>query len=308
MSVVRGDRPLRRPNMRRDQGPFGIGQIGRVAKPFALMPGTVLRGPHKAPPEQAPETETQPIPTTRPLSEPTLSISRLQIWLIGEYHAGIASLTAVGPMSFFGFKPMVVRSRFVAIFIAALFVPSARLTASQITDTVVTPEGLSLTADLSKSIDASSFPLSFEATLNFDISTLDSPIQRQPLSLEKFLDSAKTFLEVPFGNPISPVDLSGRSSGWSATSDELGGNGSASDVDQRSTITRRDVSALLLALEWLLDFLWSPLGIVLWMIAGVIAVLAGIVWLAAVMRNQATLRRRVRRASATRTRARNAAR
>ena len=63
---------LRSPDMRRDQGPFGVGQIRRVAKPFAFIPAAVPRCPHRAPPTQVPDTESQPIPKTQLLSEPTL--------------------------------------------------------------------------------------------------------------------------------------------------------------------------------------------------------------------------------------------
>src|SRR6476659_10550397 len=63
---------LRSPDMRRDQGPFGVGQIGRVAKPFAFIPAAVPRCPHRAPPAQVPDTESQPIPKTQLLPEPTL--------------------------------------------------------------------------------------------------------------------------------------------------------------------------------------------------------------------------------------------
>ena len=66
---------LRWPNMRRDQGPFGVGQIGRVAKPFAFILAAVLRCPHRAPPEQVPDTESQSIPKTQLLSEPTLRLA-----------------------------------------------------------------------------------------------------------------------------------------------------------------------------------------------------------------------------------------
>src|SRR4249919_1423600 len=68
---------LRSPDMRRDQGPYGVGQIGRVAKPFAFIPAAVPRCPHRAPPAQVPDTESQPIPKTQLLSEPTLRGTRV---------------------------------------------------------------------------------------------------------------------------------------------------------------------------------------------------------------------------------------
>ncbi len=114
------------------------------------------------------------------------------------------------------------------------------------------------------------------------------------------------------------VTLSELSSGWSASlspsRDEFGSNGTASDAERMIAGTSGNRSALLLALDWLLDFLWSPLGIVLLMIAGVIAALTGIVRFTAMMRNQAAQRRRIRRrrrkrrSSARHTRPRPAAR
>jgi hypothetical protein len=70
---------LRSPDMRRDQGPSCVGQIGRVAKPFAFIPAAVPRCPHRAPPAQVPDTESQPIPKTQLLSQPTLRERRMAV-------------------------------------------------------------------------------------------------------------------------------------------------------------------------------------------------------------------------------------
>lgn len=92
------------------------------------------------------------------------------------------------------------------------------------------------------------------------------------------------------------VTLSELSSGWSATllpaydaNNINGGRSSPSPVSDGGG------SLLLSIVRWTLDFVTNPLGIVLLMIAGVIAFLAGVVRLTVFMRNQAALKRRSRR-------------
>jgi hypothetical protein len=93
------------------------------------------------------------------------------------------------------------------------------------------------------------------------------------------------------------VTLSELSSGWSATLLPAYDANSINDGRGSSSPPAGDGggSLLLFVLRWILDFVTNPLGIILLMVAGVIALLAAIVRLTAFMRNQAALKRRSRR-------------
>jgi hypothetical protein len=93
------------------------------------------------------------------------------------------------------------------------------------------------------------------------------------------------------------VTLSELSSGWSATLLPAYDANSINDGRSSSSPPAGDGggSLLLFVLRWILDFVTNPLGIILLMVAGVIALLAGVVRLTAFMRNQAALKRRSRR-------------
>lgn len=93
------------------------------------------------------------------------------------------------------------------------------------------------------------------------------------------------------------VTLSELSSGWSATLLPAYDANSINDGRSSSSPPAGDGggSLLLFVLRWILDFVTNPLGIILLMVAGVIALLAVVVRLTAFMGNQAALKRRSRR-------------
>lgn len=146
-------------------------------------------------------------------------------------------------------------------------------------------------------------------------------ILREFVDVQAESDRSVIFSVMGMGNFVlrkSPrsgaVTLSELSSGWSATllprSDPYDHGASAGNGDPQTAAFENGGSSLLLAWNWLVDFVSSPLGIVVTMIAGVIAALAGIVRLGAFFRNQArqqrrNRRKRRRRSSRTRSRSRS---
>ena len=65
---------LGRRDQRRHQSPFVVGQIARIAQPFALVEWSIGSRPHRAPPlaDSVHTTESQPILSTQVLSGRTL--------------------------------------------------------------------------------------------------------------------------------------------------------------------------------------------------------------------------------------------
>ena len=96
------------------------------------------------------------------------------------------------------------------------------------------------------------------------------------------------------------VRLSELSSGWSGAlmpRDELNTNIAGIGTEQRAASAHNDRSALLAGVAWLLDLLWSPLGIIVMTIAALIVMLATIVRSTDFLRSRLAQKRKARQRS-----------